>query len=167
MHAPADSADGFPPVRHLMYCAEQIVIPQPFPHILKTYAKGTLYSVSDSAVEAPLVPTICPSRHQSAVIRTQPYDLLRWSAAYFRCLATNVPPPVKQRLERDCRFGTLTRGYLVVLLEQLGKGFFVDRTVLQNRWESMSLPEVCIIQPPVVPTLRQCHSPPSVGRTNC
>lgn len=31
----------FPVIRHSMYCAEQIIIPQPFPHILKAYAKGT------------------------------------------------------------------------------------------------------------------------------
>lgn len=78
----------------------------------------------------------------AAVIRTQPYDLLRWSAAYFRCLATHVPPPVKQRLEPDHRFGTLTRGYLRTLRDQLGKGFFVDRDVLQRHWLSLALPEV-------------------------
>lgn len=76
-----------------------------------------------------------------AVIRTQPYDLLRWSAAYFRCMATNVPPPVKVRLERDQRYGDLTRGYLRVLLEQVGKGFFINQKVLQDRWINLSLPE--------------------------
>lgn len=60
----------------------------------------------------------------SAVIRTQPYDLLQWSAAYFRCLAMNIPPPVKLRLERESRFGSLTRGYLRVLLEQVITFFF-------------------------------------------
>lgn len=32
--------EEFPATRSLMYCAEQIVIPQKFPNILKTYAKG-------------------------------------------------------------------------------------------------------------------------------
>lgn len=76
-----------------MYCAEQIVIPEVLPNILKTYAKS--------------------------VIRTQPYDLLRWSAAYFRCLALNVVPPVKPRLEKDTCYGSLTKGYLRVLLQQV------------------------------------------------
>ncbi|XP_037028017.1 uncharacterized protein LOC119068515 isoform X2 [Bradysia coprophila] len=102
-------------VQWQMYCPEQIIVPQKFPNILKTYAK--------------------------AVIRTQPYDLLRWSAAYFRCLALNLPPPVKVRLEKESRFGKLTKGYLRVLVEQLGKGFFVQRDVLQNSWTTLSLPE--------------------------
>lgn len=55
----------------------------------------------------------------TAVIKTQPYDLLRWSAAYFRCMALNVVPPVKPRLEQNCAFGHLTKGYLRVLLEQV------------------------------------------------
>lgn len=52
-----------------IYCAEQIKIPPTFPHILKLYAK--------------------------AAIRTQPYDLLRWTCAYFRALANDEVPPVK------------------------------------------------------------------------
>ena len=52
-----------------MYCAEEINIPVTFPNILKCYAK--------------------------AAIRTQPYDLLRWTSAYFRALANGELPPVK------------------------------------------------------------------------
>lgn len=37
------TAADFPAIRHPMYCAEQIIIPQPFPYILKAYAKGTIY----------------------------------------------------------------------------------------------------------------------------
>ena len=50
-----------------------IQIPSDFPGILKQYTK--------------------------AAIRTQPRDLLLWSAAYFRCLARGEPPPAKDRLE--------------------------------------------------------------------
>ncbi|XP_076657192.1 uncharacterized protein LOC143361571 [Halictus rubicundus] len=53
----------------VLYCAEQIKIPPTFPNILKLYAK--------------------------AAIRTQPYDLLRWTCAYFRALACDELPPVK------------------------------------------------------------------------
>lgn len=52
-----------------IYCAEQIKIPSTFPYILKQYAK--------------------------AAIRTQPYDLLQWTCAYFRALANSEIPPVK------------------------------------------------------------------------
>lgn len=52
-----------------IYCAEQIKIPSTFPYILKQYAK--------------------------AAIRTQPYDLLQWTCAYFRALANSEVPPVK------------------------------------------------------------------------
>ncbi|PNF17442.1 Ropporin-1-like protein [Cryptotermes secundus] len=76
------------------YCSQQIHIPPTFPFILKQYAK--------------------------AAIRTQPYDLLRWSATYFRALAQGDEPPVKKRLECppvESQFG-LSPGYLRVLLKQ-------------------------------------------------
>lgn len=72
-------------------------------------------------------------------------------------MAAQVPPPVKQRLERDCRFGTLTRGYLRMLLEQLGKGFFVDRDVLQERWQALALPEDELLS--FLSLCRQLHWP--------
>ncbi|XP_035774096.1 uncharacterized protein LOC118456989 isoform X2 [Anopheles albimanus] len=75
-----------------IYCPEQIVIPENFHLTLKQYAK--------------------------AVIRTQPFDLLRWSAAYFRCLALSVPPPVKTRYEPVARHGAFTAGALRVLIDQ-------------------------------------------------
>lgn len=77
------------------YCSQQIHIPPTFPFILKQYAK--------------------------AAIRTQPYDLLRWSAAYFRALAQGDEPPVKKRLECppvESPSG-LSPGYLKVLLKQV------------------------------------------------
>uniref|UniRef100_A0A182PML6 RIIa domain-containing protein n=1 Tax=Anopheles epiroticus TaxID=199890 RepID=A0A182PML6_9DIPT len=76
-----------------IYCPEQIVIPENFHITLKEYAK--------------------------AVIRTQPFDLLRWSAAYFRSLALSVQPPVKSRYEPAGRYGHVTAGIVRVLIEQL------------------------------------------------
>lgn len=66
-----------------------------------------------------------------AALKTQPYDLLRWSAAYFRCLSDDELPPVKVRYEMTSSeatlniennvFGCLTRGYLKVLMNQVRK----------------------------------------------
>jgi hypothetical protein len=57
----------------------------------------------------------------AAALKTQPYDLLRWSAAYFRCLSLDVLPPVKPRYEHENVFGCLTKGYLKVLLSQVSQ----------------------------------------------
>jgi hypothetical protein len=78
-----------------MYSPQQIHIPPTFPFVLKEYAK--------------------------AAIRTQPYDLLRWSAAYFRALAQGDEPPVKKRLEYPpvSSPSGLSPGYLKVLLKQV------------------------------------------------
>lgn len=57
--------------------------------------------------------------HSTAALKTQPYDLLRWSAAYFRCLSEDEMPPVKPRYEHENVFGCLTRGYLKVLMNQV------------------------------------------------
>ena len=56
-----------------LYPSHPIQIPEELPKILKHYTK--------------------------AAIRTQPSDLLLWSASYFRCLANGEIPPVKERLE--------------------------------------------------------------------
>jgi len=78
-----------------MSCPQQIHVPPTFPFILKEYAK--------------------------AAIRTQPYDLLRWSAAYFRALAQGDEPPVKKRLEYPAVSSPsgLSPGYMKVLLKQV------------------------------------------------
>ncbi|XP_070493831.1 uncharacterized protein [Chironomus tepperi] len=98
-----------------MYCSEQIVIPEKISNLLKTYAK--------------------------AALKTQPYDLLRWSAAYFRCLSMDIMPPVKLRYEQENMLGCLTKGYIKVLLNQVGKGFYVQREILDHRWNELCLPE--------------------------
>lgn len=55
------------------------------------------------------------------VLRTQPNDLLSWSAAYFRCIADNVEPPTKIRFEEinspDVELVTVE--YLKVLIKQV------------------------------------------------
>ncbi|KAL0281603.1 UNVERIFIED_CONTAM: hypothetical protein PYX00_002539 [Menopon gallinae] len=86
-----------PDLMDRLYCSEQIHIPPAFPFIMKLYCK--------------------------AAIRTQPYDLLKWSAAYFRALANGEEPPVKDRIEYppyDSPTG-LTPGYIKILIKQLGK----------------------------------------------
>lgn len=57
-----------------------------------------------------------------AAIRTQPYDLLKWSSAYFRALAEGTEPPAKIRLEYPlpATVSGLTLGFLKVLLRQFG-----------------------------------------------
>ena len=120
-----------------IYCPEQIVIPENFNTVLKVYAKGTvkkffspprrklmLFSYSFFFVSSRdaadcyhrhLDPAVAPE----AVIRTQPYDLLRWSAAYFRCLSLDRLPPVKLRYEPEARRGRLSTGALRVLIDQV------------------------------------------------
>jgi len=57
-----------------------------------------------------------------AAIRTQPYDLLKWSGSYFRALADGEELPVKSRLEYPppSTASGLTLGFLRVLLRQFG-----------------------------------------------
>lgn len=77
-----------------VFCSNQIVIPPTLPSILKKYAK--------------------------AAIRTQPYDLLVWSAAYFRAMSIGGTPPVKPRLEYPLPENrTLTLGYVKLLVYQV------------------------------------------------
>ncbi|XP_046975726.1 uncharacterized protein LOC124541861 [Vanessa cardui] len=98
-----------------MYCSQQIVIPPKFPYILKRYCK--------------------------AAIKTQPYDLLRWSYEYFTALAQNRPPPVKLRLEYPIYSteGGLTRGCLKVLANQLAGVSDVPLPVVRKAWDGFCL----------------------------
>lgn len=83
------------------YCSEQIPIPPELPDILKQFTK--------------------------AAIRTQPSDLLSWSAGYFRCLANGQTPPVKERIEFKVATqktdSGLTTGLLKVLHRQVMNEF--------------------------------------------
>uniref|UniRef100_A0A8W7M4P0 Uncharacterized protein n=1 Tax=Anopheles arabiensis TaxID=7173 RepID=A0A8W7M4P0_ANOAR len=115
-----------------IYCPEQIVIPENFHITLKQYAKET---------EPNMFVCICLWPTPTAVIRTQPFDLLRWSAAYFRSLALSVQPPVKSRYEPAGHFRQLTTGIVRVLIDQLGKGYYVHKKILLEKWEGLCLPE--------------------------
>ncbi|XP_060808877.1 uncharacterized protein LOC106143025 [Amyelois transitella] len=98
-----------------MYCSQQIVIPPKFPYILKRYCK--------------------------AAIKTQPYDLLRWSYEYFKALAQRKEPPVKLRLEYPVYSteGGLTRGCLKVLAHQLSGMKDVPLPSLKGAWQGFCL----------------------------
>lgn len=76
--------------------SQEIIVPPSLPIILKQFCK--------------------------AAIRTQPYDLLRWSSSYFRALADGEEPPTKLRLEYPppSTASGLTLGFLRILLRQFG-----------------------------------------------
>ena len=77
------------------YCSEQIPIPPELPDILKQFTK--------------------------AAIRTQPNDLLNWSAKYFRCLANGEIPPVKERLELNVATQKTDSGLTIGIIKTLHK----------------------------------------------
>lgn len=101
------------PPPETMYCAEQINIPPELPDILKQFTK--------------------------AAIRTQPIDLLAWSAAYFSALTNGEPLPIKKRLEPGS-FG-LTTGLLEVLYQQLKGKTVVTLTDISKKWGDLGLPQ--------------------------
>ncbi|KAG7214098.1 hypothetical protein KM043_001457 [Ampulex compressa] len=77
-----------------------------------------------------------------AAIRTQPYDLLKWSSSYFRALADGEEPPTKLRLEYPppSTASGLTLGFLRVLLRQFGdynKTLSLDHIL--RRWDCLCL----------------------------
>ncbi|XP_069046947.1 ropporin-1-like protein isoform X2 [Lepisosteus oculatus] len=102
-----------------MFCAQQISIPPELPDILKQFTK--------------------------AAIRTQPSDVLQWSAAYFSALARGDPLPVKERLEMPVATQKtdtgLTPGLLKILHKQLGPKGNVTKAELEDRWRDLSLPK--------------------------
>merc|ERR1712212_776752 len=89
-----DCLTEFPkmPLEETIYSTSQISIPAELPDLLKQYTK--------------------------AAIRTQPPDILQWSAAYFTSLANGEPLPVKRRLEPVVTGAGLTVGNLDVLVQQ-------------------------------------------------
>ncbi|XP_070172041.1 uncharacterized protein [Polyergus mexicanus] len=110
------------PQTERIYCAQQINIPPTFPRILKLYAK--------------------------AAIRTQPYDLLRWTTAYFRALANGEPPPTKVRLEYPpfTHPTGITPGYLKTLFNRFGRVDKVCLKALVQDWRGLDLPETSLYQ---------------------
>nr|XP_061810360.1 ropporin-1-like protein [Nerophis lumbriciformis] len=106
------------PPPETMFCSQQINIPAGLPEVLKNFTK--------------------------AAIRTQPKDLLVWSAAYFEALAKGETLPVKDRLELN--FGNqnkdalLTPGLLKTLHKQLSTAETCGREELQDKWKALCLP---------------------------
>ncbi|XP_047185910.1 ropporin-1-like protein isoform X3 [Scophthalmus maximus] len=101
-----------------MYCAQQISIPTELPNLLKNFTK--------------------------AAIRTQPKDLLLWSAAYFSALSAGERLPVKDRLEMNVATQKtdtgLTPGLLKTLHKQLSLGETCSKEELQKKWKGLCLP---------------------------
>nr|XP_057915900.1 ropporin-1-like protein [Doryrhamphus excisus] len=107
------------PPPETMYCSQQIIIPKGLPNILKNFTK--------------------------AAIRTQPKDLLVWSAAYFDALSKGETLPVKERLELNVndknKDATLTPGLLKTLHKQLSTAETCSREQLREKWKSLCLPK--------------------------
>jgi len=104
-----------PEVGEPIFSAQQIEIPVDFPDILKRFTK--------------------------AAIRTQPRDLLVWSAAYFRALSKGEKPPVKEFYEPPGKENVsgLTLGLLKVLYKQIRDKETVTRSELKEKWEGLCL----------------------------
>ncbi|XP_029978642.1 ropporin-1-like protein isoform X2 [Sphaeramia orbicularis] len=106
------------PLSDTMYCAQQINIPPELPDILKNFTK--------------------------AAIRTQPKDVLVWSAAYFSALSKGERLPVKDRLEMNVATQKtdtgLTPGLLKTLHKQLSAKQTCSREDLQKKWKGLCLP---------------------------
>ncbi|CAB3998362.1 Hypothetical predicted protein [Paramuricea clavata] len=101
-----------------IYCSQQINIPPELPDILKQFTK--------------------------AAIRTQPNDVLEWSAAYFEALSKGEPLPVKDRLEVPVGSALerpVSKGFLEVLHKQLGSKPIIEQSSLQEKWKHLSLPD--------------------------
>ncbi|CAF2474909.1 unnamed protein product [Rotaria sp. Silwood2] len=100
------------------YASEQIPIPPELPDILLQFSK--------------------------AAIRTQPTDVLAWSAAYFRALANGETPPVKERLEMPVATQKtdtgLTMGLLKILHKQLSPKGTLPLQEIRNKFDDLNIP---------------------------
>ncbi|KAK1172792.1 ropporin-1-like protein isoform X1 [Acipenser oxyrinchus oxyrinchus] len=115
-----------------MFSAQQINIPTELPGIPKQFTK--------------------------AAIRTQPHDVLQWSAAYFSSLSSEETLPVKERLEMPVATQKtdtgLTPGLLKILHKQGEPLFLISfwegitllgdimnaKAELEQRWKELCLP---------------------------
>ncbi|KAM8813373.1 ropporin-1-like protein isoform 1-T3 [Rhynchonycteris naso] len=106
------------PLPDTMFCAQQIHIPPELPDILKQFTK--------------------------AAIRTQPTDVLQWSAGYFSALSRGDPLPVKDRIEMPVATQKtdtgLTQGMLKVLHKQCSHKRNVKLADLELKWKNLCLP---------------------------
>ncbi|CAF3541151.1 unnamed protein product [Rotaria socialis] len=100
------------------YTSEQIPIPPELPDILLQFSK--------------------------AAIRTQPGDVLAWSAAYFRALANGETPPVKERLEMPVATQKtdtgLTMGLLKILHKQLSPKGTLPLVDIRKKFDDVNIP---------------------------
>ncbi|KAJ8279713.1 hypothetical protein COCON_G00067790 [Conger conger] len=107
------------PLTDTMFCVQQINIPPELPDILKQFTK--------------------------AAIRTQPHDVLQWSAAYFIALSKGETLPVKERLEMPVATQKtdtgLTPGLLKTLHKQLAPKETVTKEELLEKWKGLCLPK--------------------------
>ncbi|KAK7077546.1 Ropporin-1-like protein [Halocaridina rubra] len=90
------------------------------------------------------VPAALPmilKNYTKAAIRTQPKDLLIWSAAYFKAMTNGTVPPVKERLEFPVPESStgISPGVLRVLHHQLNSGESVKWEDLQEACEGMGV----------------------------
>lgn len=92
--------------------AVQIHVPPELPEILKQYTK--------------------------AAIKSQPPDVLAWSAAYFRALANGEQPPVRDASANQSN--NLTAGLLRVLNRQLGPRILCPLETIATKWDNLALP---------------------------
>ncbi|XP_010610298.1 ropporin-1-like protein isoform X1 [Fukomys damarensis] len=106
------------PLPDTMFCAQQIHIPPELPDILKQFTK--------------------------AAIRTQPADLLQWSAGYFLALSQGDLLPIKDRVEMPMATQKtdtgLTQGLLKVLHKQCSHKAYVSLLDLERKWRTLCLP---------------------------
>ncbi|XP_052598975.1 ropporin-1-like protein [Peromyscus californicus insignis] len=106
------------PLPDTMFCAQQIHIPPELPDILKQFTK--------------------------AAIRTQPVDVLQWSAGYFSALSRGDPLPIKDRIEMPVATQKtdtgLTQGLLKVLHKQCNHKQYVELPDLEKKWKNLCLP---------------------------
>ncbi|UJR13592.1 hypothetical protein I4U23_000605 [Adineta vaga] len=100
------------------YTSEQICIPSEFPDILLQFSK--------------------------AAIRTQPTDIVAWSAAYFRALASGQIPPVKDRMEMPVSTQKIDTGLTMGLLKILHRQFSSRGTIslkeIQDKYDDLNIP---------------------------
>jgi hypothetical protein len=92
--------------------AVQIQVPPELPEILKQYTK--------------------------AAIKSQPPDVLSWSAVYFRALVNGDELPVRDAASNQLNH--LTPGFLRILNRQLGPRILVPVATIANKWSNLALP---------------------------
>lgn len=104
------------PLEETMFNRAQMHVPAELPEILKQFTK--------------------------AAIRTQPEQLLDWSAAYFQALKDGKPLPVKTRYEMGNASG-LSFGILNILNRQLGlpREQPIPMKELREKWQDHGLTE--------------------------